>query len=552
MSVDITRLAAHLTPQQQEAVKKAYSAHAENETAVFLFCFFLGIFGAHRFYLHQWRSGFLHLVLPAAIAVIVVGGLLANINIAIVAIIALPFLLIALIWWLLDLFRIDSEVGSHNLTLAEQIISKELLADKTVETQARAKLAELEHDTAAPAAGAATYEATTVTRISDEPAQDHSAAEQHSDQPRHWSATEEIPAAAAALAGGAAMRDIVTRTHDETAYSVTDSLETHHMTAPEETAGAATDAASEAAPTEPPVWPMPDETTSPLVTEAPTAPETPPTATEAEASTWPDRPPVHFAEDALAASAVAASVAPREAEDPFAVSGVRDTTDLGLATSVLPVADIALVDATPQYVALPETSSTSQSEPAPQPATDDALLFMVPEVASSAAAGAPAPMFAEAAQEHGGEPVAATSYVPPTISLADIPPTPSETPVVAPVAAYSTPAPQPEPSQAPLAGALALGGVAAAEALVHHETPMESATSGAPAPASVGESASPHRLKRRIRETIQVVEDGKVVDEATAEALIDPNEDPEPVRQRLREQLHRESQARRQSQKPGE
>ncbi|HKT40635.1 MAG TPA: NINE protein [Ktedonobacterales bacterium] len=546
MSVDITRLAAHLTPQQQEAVKKAYSAHAENETAVFLFCFFLGIFGAHRFYLHQWRSGFLHLLLPAAIAVIVVGGLLANINIAIVAIIALPFLLIALIWWLLDLFRIDGEVGSHNLTLAEQIISKELLADKTVETQARAKLAELEHETTAPAAGAATYEATTVTRISDEPARDRGAEEQHREKPQHWSTTEEIPAAAAALAGEAAAHDIVTRTHDETAYSVTDSVETHYVTAPE----APLSAAEVAAPDKPAVWPMPDETTSPLVMEAP------PTATEAEASTWPDHPPVHFAEDALAAGTVAAAMTPRETEDPFAVSGVRDTTDLGLATSVLPVADIALLDATPQYVALPESGSTLQAEPAPRSAAGDALLFMVPDVAGSAvaagAAGAPAPTFAEAAPERAGEPIAATSFVPPTISLADIPPTPSETPVVAPVAAYGTPAPQPEPSQAPLAGAMALGGVAAAEALAHHETPMESASTGAPDLASAGEAASPHRLKRRIRETIQVVEDGKVVDEATAEALIDPDDDPEPVRQRLREQLHRESAARRQSQKSGE
>ncbi|MGZ3676498.1 MAG: TM2 domain-containing protein, partial [Ktedonobacterales bacterium] len=156
MSVDIKRLTAHLSPEQQAAVKKAYRARAESSTAAFISCFFLGVFGVHRFYLKQWRQGFLHLLLAVAIVLVLVGGFLLNQPIA-TAIVAGILLLLALLWVIVDLVRIDDEVAGHNIKLAEMLIAQTLLSDHRVEQQADAKLESLLHETAAEANAAANY-----------------------------------------------------------------------------------------------------------------------------------------------------------------------------------------------------------------------------------------------------------------------------------------------------------------------------------------------------------------------------------------------------------
>jgi hypothetical protein len=63
-------------------------------------------------------------------------------------------------------------------------------------------------------------------------------------------------------------------------------------------------------------------------------------------------------------------------------------------------------------------------------------------------------------------------------------------------------------------------------------------------PAVEGSEQTPHTLMRRIRVTHQIKVNGEVIEETSAEELIDADADPEPVRQRLREQLHRQASAR--------
>jgi TM2 domain-containing membrane protein YozV len=110
MSVDIMRLAAHLPPQQQRSLKAAYQASAKNATTAFLLCFFLGIFGAHRFYLGQVGQGVVRLILS-------------------------PLIIPGLIWEIIDLFRIDGEVYESNLRMAEQLVAGAALAAQNAAVQ---------------------------------------------------------------------------------------------------------------------------------------------------------------------------------------------------------------------------------------------------------------------------------------------------------------------------------------------------------------------------------------------------------------------------------
>src|SRR5262249_23965923 len=119
MSVDIARLTEHLSPKQREAVRKTYRARAENETAAFLWCFFLGVIGAHHFYLRQWGRGFPHLLPPLATALVIGGGVAFSWSPALIVAAAVPLVFFAISWMFVDLFRIDAEVASRNLQLAE-------------------------------------------------------------------------------------------------------------------------------------------------------------------------------------------------------------------------------------------------------------------------------------------------------------------------------------------------------------------------------------------------------------------------------------------------
>lgn len=539
MSVDISRLAAHLAPEQQRAIAKEYRRRAEHDTTAFLLCFFAGILGAHRFYLRQFGSGLLHLLLTVAAIAVVAGGLALSIDPVVLAVVAIPLLLIGLVWAIIDLFRIDDVVYQRNLKLAEDLIARAMLTDPSVERQARATLERVEQDAAAAASAAAgaaaltdrqaetaaEYRATTVTQVSESvPGQ-----AQLGGPPETTEQTESVP-----IAGyGPPVQETVTTRHEQTPTSVTDSVETIKTYEPELPSAAAP------ASTEPPAAAQvePDDTLpaapSPV---APPAWEVPAESNQAVAATWPSP---HF---------------PAPSDAPAPPARKLDMTDLGGDITEDPVADVGMENTAPQRVVLPEdlaratfigassapdtTSGGAQAYPYRDPSAsvaDDALLFLVPDAATQAAdqtlEPAPVPTW-DVPTQHSASPAlgqddAATAPAGPPVW-----PTPE-----AAAAPESLPAPEQGIDQTqslPLAGVAAMGaGMGAAEL-------AGDPNAQAPAPST---PPAPHKL-RRVRVTRQIVIDGKVVEENSAEELIDPDADPEPVRARLQEELHRKAEAR--------
>lgn len=641
MSVDITRLTAHLSPEQQDEVKRAYRRRHENSTAAFLWCFFFGTLGAHRFYLKQWGAGFLRLLVPLIAAAVIVAGIVFNLPPAIIVTIVVVLLLIALLWEIIDLFRIDQEVYNRNLKLAEKLIGDALLQDKTVERQADAKMENLMLDARSEAAASAraerqevmadaaavppvkapaasdeaeavsaeeeqrgdaaavaedTYVAHTVSEISEDPNATQHAARYQTGPQNDWSATEivhaedegpettgepgAIGAAGAALGtaavAGYALDEIITRTHGETDHSTADSLETHAMLS-------AADAERQ------------DEAVAVEAADAPPALA----EVDAEAPTWPDHPPVAFEEPALAEP------------QPATTFDVTDTT--GVSGGVKPIADIEPT-AAPLIIALPALASMAAAsdaepeyadaplvEPEPVDATEVEASDMVAADAPSAAETSDAvPLLlvpvAEASETSFGgassvdAPVQSAeeaavpeeSYIPPTVPVVTAEPAVEEPAVVASAAIEPEQPEQPEGETlaelAPFAVA-AGAGVVAAEALSHRaedqsepqpspepaltsepESAPEPAAPVAAEPASIPEGVpvvaaaapvaaeaaaeaapQPRRQLRRIREHLQVRREGQVVEELVAEDLIDVDQDPEPARLRLREQLHQQA-----------
>ena len=513
MTVDIKRLTAHLSERQQDEIATAYKKQAENETAAFLWCFFLGWMGAHRFFLRQWTQAFLHLLVALIAAGIIVVGVITNLDPTIIVLAALPFGLAALIWEVIDLFRIDDEVASHNLRLAETLIASTMLADTTVERQAEAKLDEVLHNVAQQSTGEALgeeattagvlaaeqpetaaagdvygeaaasatterFEATTITQASDDPSATKSEQQPVPEGTRDWTATEsasvdeiagaESPEAAATSPAAAEVVHIgetVTEAETESGYSVTDSVDTvvtESVSAGEEV----------------------EETPDAVVA----ADLTPITIAEAEAPTWPNLPAIEEQEEPAAA----------------VTSSAPDFTDMGEPDMPTPVADIGAPGAVPVIVSL-------GAEPV--------------ESAESAAVDGSAP----AAQP---DPVPAPAYIPPIVPVVD-------------EAAVKPEVEQPE-EQAPetlaeLAGlATAAGVVGVAEV-----SPVAAEPVAAPPEIAHAEEIeqTSHMLKR-IRVTRQIKVNGQVVEETSAEELIEADADPEPVRQRLRDQLHRQATAR--------
>jgi TM2 domain-containing membrane protein YozV len=589
MSVDLTQLTAHLSPQQQETVRKAYKKQAENETAAFLLCFFLGLFGAHRLYLHQWGRGLLHLVVPVAIAAVIAGGLLTGLNPAIIALVAIPLLIIGLVWMFIDLFRIDTEVAARNLQLAEKLIAQTLLADRSIDAAVQSRLDQLTREVStgsAPAEAAAAsvaaagtvaaidYAATTVTQISAEPEPQQQAETAAPDtSPANWTTTEHVrePAVStdASPAGMAApqpaMEDTVVRSHSETAFSATDSVETYHTVMGEEPAAAAStagDVVYHSVMGEDPGAPNP----------APAGSEPAPTPAQSEAATWPDHPPLSpIAPADVAAAAGLGALAGR------AVSGTRDATDLAPADAgaapAPPVADVGTAGATPQRVRLDDAYAFDTSQDTPpvvpipvRPAYDepeppaDAVLTLVPE--SSAGVVAPE--------------LAADAYLPPTVPVYDAAATtPAYEPPVEPIGPAPTESERTHPTGETLAELAGYGAVAGALAEAAHASeeppvwpvpdalPDASATAAAdttqdlPSPASSSAPAPdvvhdtqvtdrPHHMLKRIRVVRQIKMGDQIVEESAAEEYIEPDADPEPVKERLREKLRREAEERQQ------
>ncbi|PWT77285.1 MAG: hypothetical protein C5B60_03020 [Chloroflexi bacterium] len=532
MTVDIKRLTAHLSQSQQEEISKAYKKQAENETAIFLWCFFLGWMGGHRFYLRQWDQGIIHLILALIAVLIAVGGALANADPTIIIIAVLPFALAALIWEVIDLFRIDDEVAAMNLRVAEQLIADSLLADTSVVQQAQTKLDEVLHHVAAQgsqsaegetssvataaaepvtasaggeasvepvAATGATeerYEAITTTRVSDDPNADAKDNQPVPAGTKDWSETEttsedELGSAEAEpgdTAEGAHIDKTITLAHTESGYSSTDSIDT----VTSESAAVAEDTAETV-------------TAADMTTMS---------AAESEAPTWPNLPPVA----------------------PVSEAKLVDYTDQGEPVPMTPVADVDGAGVTPLIVALGE-----EITPPPPGQVAASVPVMAEEVAPAVV------------DEPDSIPV--ESYIPPIVPVVDlgdgnteaVTATPEEPETLAELAGLATvtTGAAVDVPEAPAETPSAAAEVSEAAGAVAVVAAVDTAEGAAPAEVAHAEHIEPatHLLKR-IRVTRQIKVNGEVIEETSAEELIEADADPEPVRQRLRQQLHNQAAAR--------
>lgn len=125
MGVDIQALTRHLPADRQRAVRQAYKRQAKHDTTAFLYCFFLGTVGAHRFYLGNARAGMVRLALPVAGAALAGLALLFGFAPWIALVLFGVFFLIALLLELIDLFGVDASVDAYNTALAQRLLAAE-------------------------------------------------------------------------------------------------------------------------------------------------------------------------------------------------------------------------------------------------------------------------------------------------------------------------------------------------------------------------------------------------------------------------------------------
>ncbi|HZC77338.1 MAG TPA: hypothetical protein VE258_06285, partial [Ktedonobacterales bacterium] len=493
--------------------------------------------------LGQAGKGFARLLVPLILVAVVVLGIALAWPASVIALVAIPLALIAIIWEILDLFRVDTEVHARNLKVAEELIANSLLADTSVEQAAANRLdnivrqtyaestgaAQPEQATAAsvepapasadvpaavtavePAAAVSTeYVATTVNEISAEP---DAARDAPPAAPSDFSTTEsytlggatgeQAPGEAAAFgaaAAGTLYSEAITHEHSVSGYATTDSVETTRTTPAAEAPGASAI----------PSW------------------------TEATAPTWPDHPPLEpETGDAFAGYY------------PEAPAGGLDLTDRAGVADAKPIADVGTAGALPLRVWLP-----AEAYPAALAGDDDDLLVLLPdETPPAAASDAGVAALAYGLVSAQPQPEA---YVPPTVPVVTIPPAeasapPPEEPATAPYHAVpmSTPAgdetptlvPEREPARAEPQPDIALPAVAAADGALAASAMQPEYHESHSAQVEAG-----HHQMRRIRVVRQVKVNDEVVEETSAEEFIEADADPEPVRARLQDMLRQQA-----------
>ncbi|HEY7342505.1 MAG TPA: TM2 domain-containing protein [Ktedonobacterales bacterium] len=448
MSVDFERMAANLPADQRKQLGRQYRRSAKNETTAFLSCFFLGIFGVHHMYLGEWMRGLAHLIIPVVAAIVVVVGVLGGLPSLPITVLVAVLLVVALIWEGIELFQVDDKVRHHNLALAESLIGAGALADTTALTDAVARL-DSAMTGATVAAGAAAaggitaddvsaaramagehnsalmeeFDSSTTRLISDDPNATTPGA------PKTWSETtvSGAPDPSADDTLDMPPPEYVTHTHTETANTVTDSYE--YERAPDAT------------------QPMPI-----------------PTAREAEATTWPDHPPLNLAANAMDVTDHHAYVPPTEA-----------------------IADVEGVGATPHYVTLPDDQPVAAAADVAPLAVDASTTARDATDAHPHAphAGLVADVEANPTQAVYVNLPDETTYVPPIVPVTD--------------------------------AAVAAGAGAGYLASQAAEPP---ATAEATPEAAVEASPTSGPLMKRIRMKRQIVVDGQVVREEVVEKLV--------------------------------
>lgn len=504
MSVDISQLTANLDPQRREVVKTQYEERAISPTATFLLCFFLGSMGAHRFYLREWRTAFAHLGVFLLGAAALMAGLIqtAPVTRASLAghpvgvaldVIGLVILLVALIWEIIDLGRIDHQVYQRNLLLAEGIIAGTLLADHSAIDRAQERLDAITHHPAAPVA--ATAAAATGVITAEHVADARALAEESSAQAAisyhevsqfnvsaepedvgqaeaarqgNWTETTTTSESAPGEASDAPMAvdETTIRTHREDGAHTTDSYEVDRFSHPSagEVAGLGAAGLGVAA-----VGAGLYEAGHHAGFDEPTQP------------------------DALATTTPAAAPESSAYEDATDLDDTGDVTDAYLPAVVVPAADVAELHASPAYVQLPEEQAAAYDYgQAAEPVAAEAPLYLIPE--EEPAPAAPAETSMEPAPAWPGPSAYEPTYEP------------TQEPVAEPAHHGELAA------AAGLAGAGALG----AEAYAHHHAAEPVAEPAAePAPEPVAAPAPPRMKKIRVRR--KVVVDGEVVAEEVVE-----------------------------------
>lgn len=569
VSVDISQLTAKLDPQRQETIREQYEERATNPTAAFLLCFFLGSAGAHRFYLGEWRVALAHLALFVAGVAALVAGLTQTLPLteklashpvgALLDALGVVLLLVALIWEIIDLGRIDHQVYQRNLLLAEGIIAGNLLADHTVEDQAiqraEANAARAQAQAAGAGiitadevadarklaeenAGSATISYSEMSRfdVSADPDQARQAradAERTGDWTTTSTTTDALPGATPDAAP-IPVAETVTRTHTEEGSRVTDGYEVDRVSGPSalEVAGlgaaglgaaalgaglygAAHEATPEPAPEVAPEATSAYEPYEPAGFDETTQPGYPSSAPE---------PPQFDATDAPDAQAAPAPAYAYDFGD-----DLGDITDANMPAVAPPASDVAMTNASPAYVQLPDERQAPGWEPA---APFAALPEEEPSTAVYHAPPPPLPGEPDYFAPHSAE-APAESYVPPVASVYS---SPAEAPV-APTPSWDQPTnPQPEPSHDEHLGELAgLAGLAGAGALAG-EAWAHSHNEPEPAPEPVAAAPEPPKMKR-IRVRRKVVVDGEVVAEEVVEREIPADMDTKTAAEQIQAEL---------------
>jgi hypothetical protein len=126
VSLDVSRLIAHLPPEKQAAIAREYRQKAKHDTTAFLLCFFLGIVGAHWLYLGRVQAALPRLILAALALVGGIAGIALQMPAALVAAGIAVIVLLLLGWEILDLFHIDADVEAYNRTLLERVLGAPL------------------------------------------------------------------------------------------------------------------------------------------------------------------------------------------------------------------------------------------------------------------------------------------------------------------------------------------------------------------------------------------------------------------------------------------
>ncbi|HEX9067198.1 MAG TPA: TM2 domain-containing protein, partial [Ktedonobacterales bacterium] len=124
MELDMSSIAAHLSPGRRTVVETLYAKKARSPLAAFLLCFFVGPVGLHHAYLRQWGRIWGHLPLPA-IALAFAGLGLGHILTTSVALIG--FLIAmggAIVWSLSELRTVDGAADTWNAALAQRLVDQ--------------------------------------------------------------------------------------------------------------------------------------------------------------------------------------------------------------------------------------------------------------------------------------------------------------------------------------------------------------------------------------------------------------------------------------------